>query len=177
GCTGLLDARPAPPSTRLPYTTLFRSPFPYAFFSTGINNRRVTSLQRCHGMDNGFNTFKSIIVYINIFHHFSSSRNHPNEVFHIPHFLDLLNLLQEIVKAKLIFSNFLLDFSCFLLIILLLSSFNQRHHFSHAQNSICHTRWIEHINSFHFLASTYKLNRLINYRFNGNCSSTTSITI
>ena len=45
---------------------------------------------------------------------------HAHEILHVPHFLDLLDLLQEIVKAELVLGDLLAELPGLLLIELLL---------------------------------------------------------
>ena len=68
----------------------------------------MRALLGSHGVYNGFDSLKGIIVYINILDGFSHTGDHGNEVSDIPHLLDLMDLLEEVVKVELVFGDALL---------------------------------------------------------------------
>ena len=69
---------------------------------------RILPFGSSHGIDNRFNSFKGIVVDIDIFQCFTDTGNHGSQIFDISHLFDLLDLTQEIIKIKLIAGNFLL---------------------------------------------------------------------
>ena len=148
-----------------------------AHFTRMIHELRIGSLFGCHGTDDGFHIFKSIVIDVNVLHHFTHSWNHPQKVFHIPHFLDLLYLNKEVIEAKLIFGNFFIELTRFFFIKLLLGTLHQRDHISHSQNTIGHPIRIENIKGFHLFTGTDKLDRFLNHFPNGKGGSPSGVTI
>ncbi len=118
-------------------------------------------------MDNGLNAFEGIIFDVNIFQGFAHTGDHPHQVLHITHFLDLLQLREEVVKVELVLSQFFLQLAGFFFIKLFLCFFDQRHDVAHTQDTIGHTFGMEQIDGIHFFANTHKLDGLAHHRADG----------
>ena len=89
----------------------------------------------------------------------------------------MVNLVEEVIKVKLILLDFLLETLGFFFVILLLSSLNQADHVTHTEDTVSHTLRIEDINSLHLLTGTDELDRLVDNRTDTEGSTATSITI
>ena len=89
----------------------------------------------------------------------------------------MLNLIHEVVEVELILLNLLLKPACLLLIELLLSSLHKADNIAHSENTVGHTLGVEHVDSFHLLARSYKLNRLRNHRAYRKSRTATGIAV
>src|SRR3712207_809223 len=145
--------------------------------AAGIEDFRIGTLLRSHTLDNSFNAFESIIVYLHVLYGFSYSRYHSCQIFQITHLLDLLNLIQEVIKIKFILLNLLLKTTSFFLIKLFLGTFHQRNDVTHSQDSVSHTFRMEYIYGLELLTRTYKLNRFGYDRSDTERRTTTGVAI
>src|SRR5574344_78747 len=124
-----------------------------------------------------FNTLKRIVVNIYILDSLTYAWYHPCQILNISHLFNLLYLLKEIIKIKLILTYLLLQAFCFLFIKLLLSTFYKRNNITHTKNTIRHTFWMENIDSFHFFSSTYEFDRFCHNSTDRKSCTTTHIAI
>ncbi|MOA23258.1 hypothetical protein D3C78_1438660 [compost metagenome] len=81
--------------------------------------------------------------------------------------LNLLHLLQKILKRKFSIAHFTFHFFRFLSIDAGLRLLNQREHITHTKDTGCHTFWMERLQSINLLAKRRELNRTACYSLNG----------
>ena len=146
-------------------------------FATTIQQTRVSTLCRCHGVNHRLDGFERIIADFDTFERFVHARNHAHQVFHRTHFLDLRELTEEIVEVKLVLGYFLADTPCFSFVVLLLRTLHEADDITHTENTVRHTCGMEHIECFHFFARTDELNRFVHYRADRKRSTATGVTV
>ena len=121
-------------------------------------------LIRSHRQNHGLGGLESLfVVNIHILERLVHTGQHPGNVLDVTHLLELLNLIIEILKGELVLGEFLLEFTCLLLIELLLGLLHEGNHVTHSENTVCHTLRVEGIQSLHLLTRADEL-----YRFTGD---------
>ena len=135
----------------------------YTLSTACVEYLRILTLFWCHTLNNSFDALESVVINVDILNSLSNTGNHRCEVFQVTHFLYLVYLREKVFKVELILLYLLLQTSGFLFVILLLSSFHKRDNVAHTEYSVGHSRWVEHIDSLHFLACTYELYRLCDH--------------
>ena len=63
-----------------------------------------------HGANDGFDAFKSVVVYVHILDGFAYAGYHGSQIFQIAHLLYLLYLLEEVVEVELVAGQFAFKF-------------------------------------------------------------------
>ena len=89
----------------------------------------------------------------------------------------MLNLSEEVVEVKFVLADFLLQAARLFFVKLLLGAFHEADDIAHAEDTVRHTRRMEHINGFHLLARTDKLNRLCDNGADTDCRSASGVTV
>ena len=84
---------------------------------------------------------------------------------------------KKIVEIKLVLGNTLADTAGFLFVVLLLCTLHEADHITHTQDTVCHTRGVEHIERVHLLTRTDKLDRLVDHRADRERGTTAGIAI
>ena len=130
-----------------------------------------------HTLDDGFDALEGIVVNLYVLESLAHTGNHAGEVLEVAHLLDLLNLIVEVGEVELVLANLGFQLLGLSLVKLFLSALYQRYDIAHAQDAVCHTRGVEGVYGFHLFASTNKLDGLIDNGTNGECSTTTGVTI
>ena len=59
---------------------------------------------RSHRHDDGFDTLECVVVDVHILYGFANTGNHGCKIFQITHFLNLVDLLEEVVESELVFA-------------------------------------------------------------------------
>ncbi len=149
----------------------------YTLNPGAADNLRMFTLIRRHRAYHCLDTLKRVIVYIYVLYCLTHSRNHRSKVFDVTHALDLVYLLKEIRKRKLILSQLLGKLFSLLLVVLLLGTFHKSNNIAHTQNTVGHTIRMENIDTVKTLARTYKLDRLVHNRSDRQCRTAASIAI
>ena len=132
---------------------------------------------RSHRVDDCLDSLEGIVVDVEILDLLAYPRNHRSQILDVTHLLDLLDLTHEIVEVELVLAEFLLQALSLFLVELLLSTLHKAHHVAHTEDSIRHTRWMEHVDGLHLLASTDELDRLRHHRANREGCTTAGVAI
>ena len=111
---------------------------------------------------------ESIVVDVHAFKGLSGPGDHAHQVLHAPHLLDLVDLGQEIIKAKIVLGDLFLDPAGLLLVELFLGPLHQGDHVPHAQDPVCHPGGVEYIDGIHLLPRADKLDGLVHHRLDGD---------
>ena len=98
----------------------------------------VLALLRGHRLDNGFDTLEGVVVDVNVLESLAHTGNHRGEFLEVAHFLDLLNLAEELVEVELVFLDFALQFLGFLLVVLGLCALHEADNVAHAEDAVGH---------------------------------------
>ena len=151
--------------------------FGNATASAAIEEFRIFTFCRCHGKNDGLNAFKGIFFKFSTLQRLTHAWNHSGQVFDVPHFFNLLNLLHEVVEVKFVFGQLPFEALGFVFIILFLGSFHQRNDVAHTKDSVGHTFGIEHIKGIHFFANPNKFDGFVHHRLNRQRSTTAGIAI
>ena len=130
-----------------------------------------------HAEDDGLYVLESIIVDVEVLDGLAHTWYHANQVLDAAHLLDLLYLFVEVVEVKLILLDLLLQAACLLLVVLLLSPFDERNDIAHTEDAVCHTAWVERVERFHLLACADELDGLIDDASDAERSTTSGIAI
>ena len=146
-------------------------------FATTVQQGRVRTLFGCHRVDHRFDRFERIVADLHTLHGFVHTRDHTHQVFHRTHLLDLRQLAEEIIEVELVLGDLLTDPACLRFVVLLLRTLHERHHVTHTQDTIGHTRGVEHIECFHLLARTDELDRFLHHRTDREGSTASCITV
>ncbi len=83
--------------------------------------------------------FESVLGKFHVLDGFANPWNHAEQILHVAHLFDLLDLFEEVLQIELVFGDFLLEPSGFFGVDLLLSFFDQGNHIAHPQDSVGHT--------------------------------------
>ena len=89
----------------------------------------------------------------------------------------MLDLIQEVVKAKFIGGNFFVELSSLLDVELLLGTFYERNHVAHAQDSVRHAVGMEDVQGLHFFARTDKFDGLLNDLANAERRTSSGVAV
>ena len=147
--------------------------------SAAVEDAVLMTLLRGHGIDNGNNPAQFFFIHLNILQMFvvTHTRNHVDEIGQRSHFSNLKHLIPKIFKGKLIFSKLSLQFNSLFFVHHGLSLLNHRQDIAHSQNPGCHSIRMEHFKIIKFFTNTDEFYRLIDDRLDGNCSSTSGISV
>ena len=96
-----------------------------SFLPVRVDQVGVGPLGRGHRVDQGLNALEGIVADVQVLDLTTHPRDHPQQVFHVPHLLDLFNLHLEISKVELILADFGFQFLSLGLIELRLCLLNE----------------------------------------------------
>ena len=126
----------------------------------------VLALLRGHRLDNGFDTLEGVVVDVNVLESLAHAGNHGGEFLEVAHFLDLLNLAEEIVEVELVLLDFALQLLGFLLVVLGLCALHEADDIAHTKDAVGHSLGVEHVEGFHFLACADKFDGFVHHGAN-----------
>ena len=130
-----------------------------------------------HGLDDGLRRLERVVWNINVFQCLVHTGKHTCEILHVTHFLNLLELVIEIVNSKLVTCNLLMQFPSLFLIELLLCLLYQRYHISHTQDTVRHTGGIKNVESFHLFTGAHEFDGLAGNCLDGQGGTAPGITV
>ena len=104
------------------------------------------------------------------------TRHHTEKLLHTSHILDLLELLEIIVKGEGLIAHLLFELCCLFIIVSSFRFFDEGKHVAHTEDSACHTVGVEGLNSVYLFSDTNEFDGFagnVSYRESGTASSVT----
>ena len=124
-----------------------------------VDDRGIASLTRRHRPDDRLDPLQIAAVdrLLGLLRHAAHARDHPHELAHRAHLLDLLDLLEEVLEGELRLAQLLLHLRRLLLVDVLLGPLDERHHVAHAEDPAGEAVRMEDLERVGLLAGPHEL--------------------